>query len=466
MSTMEENKFEKQVRQKMDELKLNPSGSVWEHIKIRIEKRKSRRWELLIFFFLFALLLSGGYWLFNSPDSLTSNNKNISNNSKKLEGDSSLINKTVIDEKRNSKQLIQTEKGFSNSGTEKKNNAKEQVTKPGNQNIVKRKSNNRQKYGDIKIAVNTPEAETVNVPAKNNDEKKSNQLLNEPGNTVNIEIIPGAQNELTPIDSIKKEISTDKIAAKKLAAQEDTLASNNKKSFSPTPKPKWNVGFFIAGGISHAGNQFLGLGVDKSADYLQNSNGSIPGGPSGGNQTAIPSKVKNAGGFLGGVFLEKSISAKTKFSFGINYKEFNLSGIVGQKNDTTGNYSVRSAGDKYINNFKFIELPLQLKVQLGKGKTFPVFWSGGITLSQLVSSNALQFNPGAGIYFIDNSLFNKTQIGLNTGVSTALFQNQKSSILLGPHFFYAASQLAGYGLYNKKHFAFIGLRTEIIFKKK
>lgn len=461
---MEENKFEKQVQQKMDELKLNPSDSVWEHVKSRIEKRKSRRWGFLIFFFLFALLFSGGYWLFNSTDQSISNDHEISNNSKKQEGDTSFINKNnVIEEKVKANQLTLLEKEGSSPGNEKKNNANEEIIKTHSQNIVTGKSNKEKKYGNMIVAINSPEAETVNLPGKINDEVKSNPVLDEPGDSnVNIEVTPGIQNGLILIDSIKKDISIDKNVTKKLAVQEDTLADNNRKKSSKTAsKNKWNMGFFISGGISHVGNQFLGLG-SPSADYLQNSNGT----GAGGIQIPSPSKVKNSTGYIAGIFLEKDISSKTKISFEINYKEFNTSNLVGRKNDTTGTYSARNTQARYYNNFKFIELPLQLNVQLGKSKTFPLFWSGGITLSQLIKSNALQFDPYIGSYYKDNSLFNKTQFGINTGLSTVLLQNKKSTILLGPYFSYTASQLANDGLYNKKHFVFIGLHTEIIFRKK
>ena len=69
------------------------------------------------------------------------------------------------------------------------------------------------------------------------------------------------------------------------------------------------------------------------------------------------------------------------------------------------------------------------------------------------------------MYYTNNSIFNKTQIGLNTSISTALFSKQKNSVLIGPYFYYGASRLANEGLYNKKHFVFTGLRTEIIFGK-
>ena len=86
-------------------------------------------------------------------------------------------------------------------------------------------------------------------------------------------------------------------------------------------------------------------------------------------------------------------------------------------------------------------------------------------LSQLVASNALQFNQSSGLYYHNNSMLNKTQVGLNTAFSVELFSKQKRSLLIGPCFYYSATNLATQGLYNKKHFVFTGLRTEIIFGK-
>src|SRR5450755_2920074 len=81
---MEENKFEKQVQQKMDELQIQPSDAVWEKIELQIEKKKSRRWGLIILFLLIGLILSGGYWLWNTrQQTFSEHNNSIKTNSAK-----------------------------------------------------------------------------------------------------------------------------------------------------------------------------------------------------------------------------------------------------------------------------------------------------------------------------------------------------------------------------------------------
>jgi hypothetical protein len=58
---MQEQNFEKQVKQKMEELSLTPSEPVWEKVEEQIRKKRDRR----RFFFwlpLTVLLVGGGVW--------------------------------------------------------------------------------------------------------------------------------------------------------------------------------------------------------------------------------------------------------------------------------------------------------------------------------------------------------------------------------------------------------------------
>ena len=93
---MEENKFEKQVQQKMDELQIQPSDAVWKKIESQIEKKKNRRWGLIILFLCIGVLLVGGYWLFNAGQKNTLNNTTSVKNMLKINSDSSQIRESKI----------------------------------------------------------------------------------------------------------------------------------------------------------------------------------------------------------------------------------------------------------------------------------------------------------------------------------------------------------------------------------
>ena len=61
---MQENEFEKQVKNKMGELRFLPSESVWEAIKKQIEKKRRR---ILSFIFLLTIMaISGGFFIYIS----------------------------------------------------------------------------------------------------------------------------------------------------------------------------------------------------------------------------------------------------------------------------------------------------------------------------------------------------------------------------------------------------------------
>jgi hypothetical protein len=109
---------------------------------------------------------------------------------------------------------------------------------------------------------------------------------------------------------------------------------------------------------------------------------------------------------------------------------------------------------------------VSLKFQLTKNNSLPVYWLAGINISQLIGSNALQFKNDPGVYYNDNSLFNKTQWGFSTGFFATLFSQKKTPVNIGPYFYYNATRLANEGLYDKKHFNFIGMSAEILFNKK
>jgi len=72
---MQKNEFEKQVQQKMEELKLQPSDSVWLNIEARISRNKRRRFGWVFFSILF-IGLAGGYWLWDSMMKSTQNQEN------------------------------------------------------------------------------------------------------------------------------------------------------------------------------------------------------------------------------------------------------------------------------------------------------------------------------------------------------------------------------------------------------
>jgi hypothetical protein len=133
--------------------------------------------------------------------------------------------------------------------------------------------------------------------------------------------------------------------------------------------------------------------------------------------------------------------------------------------DSAGYFLSANAINTYHNYYHFIELPVLFQFKISS-KKIPMFFSAGVSISNLISSNAVQFNNATRYYYHDNSLFTKTQFGFSTGLSAEFFSKQKRSILIGPYIYYGSGKIANESLYKNEHFSFIGLSSKILFKKK
>lgn len=479
MAIMEPNNFEKNIQQKLDGLKIPPSESVWSNVEKKIGEKKRSRRIIFILFFLVLFLLSGGYWLFNSTknNSQPQNNK-VSNvlkkDSKTTKREDSYLNKGIISSG------DATQKGSSSNVSEEKSKSLSTIInnkKPVR--IINKKLENK----SAKPAISDKNRIISLFQNEIRSNKKSIDIENK-NNTVN----PDNLSEKNSVHANVKEKNTipDSVIIARNKMNADTLLKNKeekliakndspaKKKVEDRQKRKWTFGITFSGGGSLIGKDQLGI---NNANY--SSVQSTPGVGSGNNPPVyLPSKINSSAAFIGGIFIEKNISARNKISLGISYKYYSLLNEVGNRIDSvitypsqyfassSGFYSSTNNVKTYRNNFHYLEIPVSIKLQLGKSKTVPLYWQGGFNISQLISSNALQFTSNPGLYYNDNSLFNKTQFGLQTGFSATLFSNTKNPLSIGPYFIYNTSKLTNEGLYRGKHFSFIGIKTEILFGKK
>ena len=455
---MEQNNFEKDIQQKMGELKIAPSDSVWPNIEKHIGKKDKKRrvFSIIIFFLLFLSL--GGFWVINSKTNDQQKNEPIASilkkGSKTTNNRDSSLNQKMIDKGIFSKS--DTANILSNNSKIKSNQIEKNTFKPKKETITSSKI----KSGDSKQINNE---ENYFVPDnKNNSSSKEAGIIEtkikKETTSLQKENKNDSLTDQSKLQNIKKETSPTK----------DSLIKINQKK---NKNYAWNFGITFSGGTSVTSEN------SKGANYLDPyftsgyiTNGGIPIGYSN------PSEIKSAASFNAGVFLEKNISDKNKISFGISYQYISFVNKVGSTIVPAGNnLSLNSSGNfyradntfnSYWNQFHFLEIPVSFNFQINKSKNVPLFWNAGINISELISSNALQFQSNPGIYYHDNSLLNKTQFGLHTGFSVILFTKEKAPITIGPYFYYSPTNIAQKGLYSKTHFSSVGIRAEMLFEKK
>jgi hypothetical protein len=457
---MQKNEFEKQVQQKMEEFKLQPSNSVWSNIEAHISKKK--RPKLVWLFIPITITLLGiGLWLINSKNTSTTQQKNeLSKNATNESLDKQSVNdstennpaavKTGGLKSRKKLNVTQIDEGTLVSLSEAKGENKV-ASEKHDENV-----NNQllQKKTEDQIA---PEREiTLSAEPKENTDLIS---THEQSSGSESKISSGENDVSMGVKNISSDSSTQAKREPSITenkVDEKVSVVNNKK------KNAWRWGLNFSLGALGVPNKFLGS-LDKSFAVEDALYANTPGGSTNSSAPLFPSKIESSGAFAVGVLLEKNISKNKIIALGLNYKRFSTTNKVGTR-DSVQQYRLSNPVNSYHNYYHFLELPVSLKIQL-TSKKIPLSWDAGLSLSQLIASNALQFSSGYARYTHDNSLFNKSQVGFNTGLSASLFQGKVSSFLIGPQIYYGLTKIAQEGLYKNQHFTFIGLKSQLLFKK-
>lgn len=447
---MQENEFEKQVQQQMDELRLHPSDAVWPKIEAQIKKEKRRRWGIILFPVILIPGLYGAYVLMNRGNSNNDYKQATKTFTAKNKIDSTNLT-TILspDSIRNDQTFIKNKNSFAESNNEKSNRHLHKKIP------AKLKFNSNHQITTTSEKDTSPflknEIDTTTIVIQNN--VLNPQTQNSQEETIPVkEAAPDSANQNNKLSNeIIAGLTDDK-------QKNETKTDSNSKNLKASNKHLWNWGISFSGGIS---------GIATNFRANQNNAQSYTTFPASGNlgYTPVfgPSPIISSIAFITGATAEKNILPKIIFSTGLNYKLFSTTNLVGF--DSANTFRAYTLSSTHHNFFHYIDLPIAIRAQIGNSKKPSFYWSIGLSISQLIASSALQFNSAASLYYHDNSQFNKTQFGVNTGVDVALTSKQKISFLIGPYLNYNISKVAAQGYYNH-NFIFIGLHTQFIFVKK
>jgi hypothetical protein len=503
---MPENEFEKKVSSEMQELKFNPSQKVWLRVEERIRKKNKRRVFIIIFFLAGLALL--GYWQRNNlfggkGTEIVTTEKQNENNFKPSE--------ETKNNPSTSKQNAETTKQEEPKNTNDKTvNNKTTVTKSlidkkdieVSKNEIRRPKDN--KKNGTKITPSPKENKLEENPKVSNDMASENSQKQTPNindvkakdtfvvNTNPETIIKRDEIKTTGVkpvenktDSSKADISDkEKIITRKT----DTVlkAEPAKEPSVPiaridTSGKKWKWGLHLTTGISSLNNNSISFGEQKSAGNL-NYQSSVGSGTSAAPPRQGPSDIKPGFAFEAGVFAQRILSSRTSLSLGLQYAYYSNRLGIGRRIDSLpinnrfsntldGNqdHVYNAGGDtvKFTNRYHFIELPLRFQWQLNKGKTNPFVWSTGLTIGQLVASNAIMYDTAFnGIYYRNKGQVNKTQFSLSTGFSWTLANDTRTQWSIGPVANIHLNRLVDNPFENKKYLFFVGLRAAVLFNQR
>ncbi len=479
---MPANEFEKQLQQKMDEFRPEPSADVWKKVEEEIRKKKRRR--IIIFFILPTALLLLAYSVYYFS---TSNSKNeivqqlpvidTDTNTNQKEQPSQPTQNTDVNKINDEQKAVDAQKPEVKEPlvTKENINPNQVITVPAkNDNVVvttndpsKARKTSRKVKDDI--VANKPirdkQDNSVVIDSNIPSTQKNDQSLTkqpEPENKKNSEsiakVVPGPETKKQEIPGGEKTDvvpKTDSAVAKNTEESKDDKKAIAKKD---NKKPKLRFGIDFSAGISGISNHnaFEFFDGQKSMDRIVYGNsGSTQAGNAQPRVIQPPSSVNANISFKTGVAAELQISKKSRFSVGLRYAFASNSIKVGGRKDSSivFNYSTNAISrpvtyytsvkqNDYTNKFHFIELPVAYHLQLGKGNKLPLQWNVGVSLGYLVSTNGLVYDTAnLGIYFRNKDAFNKFHFNVGTGFSFRIKGKKGAEWILGPEVSFDMRQL-------------------------
>jgi hypothetical protein len=462
-SAMQENEFEKKLQQKMDRLQVQPAEEVWQRIEAQVTAKKRKRRGVIFFFMLSGLIMAGLYitditGVFKTKGTIAAN---AIKTGERNTGSFGL----AASNKKAAKDGLPDEKP--QPAASKEQNTKSAGTgssSAADNSISKRTFIRSVKKGYLKASLASPQ------PGNMIDDTNDRDTITSPGDTNTNTPISGSNHATAANPVINKNDSTAIIkkeepvtgTVKKQAGENNNASVTKNNGKEKSGFRKWGLSVIASGGVSATGNNYLKNGV-----YEANGLGNVPanGGNAGGY---MPSKTKAGIAFMAGIQLYRNISEKSRLVTGLQYQLATTS-IETSLPITTGSIYYDSAAmhtaKKYNNHYHVLSLPLGFSTSLFRIGQKDICLDAGITYSRLISTDALNFDASQGIYYKDESVFNKSQWGVNAALKFNISGKNRPAFYIGPELYYSLTPLASSGVYSRSHNRFIGLRLQKDLKK-
>jgi hypothetical protein len=493
---MQEQNFEKQVRQKMEELSLTPSEPVWKKVELQIREKRDRR-RLLFWLPLTALLLTGGIWHIsnnlnnNYADSKTAKQENDKINTispieqkvtvQKLQEPSSEKEQSVIANKNlqqenkipfgsKPKALPSQEVNNNQLRSAKAHTITAKHTQPGIE--INEKNHDKPTTETNSQGVSVTGKEELSNVSKNKDELA---LIKESPKGDSIV----SQGKVEPADAIATDTTIIKPETK-ITEKDSASIKNNIAKAGKNFSAKWKlaiIGYFGRSGVSNGLGLFGGgaksLETNAFADRTNYASMSQPNSNNPGSTYRPPSAQNKSTSFSLGMLIKKQMSKRIVLSTGLQYNFYSTQMQVGQsvnrdtmvdRNKSVNSFYTNSGNDfrEYKNKFHFISLPIGFDFQLLKN--LPLDFHLGLSLHQLMKTNALLYSSFSQVYYDDKDAFNKTLLFSEIGLDYSVPLTKNLSLKAGPRANY--SHTGAIKGSSSQHLFSYGIATQFIFSGK
>jgi len=455
--------FEKNVQQRLDELKLRPSKAVWKNVEENIRQEKRRRRMVLWLPLLFLLLGGTGYFLINKNGFVSAETAVKTKQAKEK-------NNSTISPLSKDLQKEETQKEKNQELTPKDLNGELVAKVPKNQNAnskTRQSQKSDNKTLDKTDATFTSDKDQVQSLIKGQENVDNDQ--NDIQRIGNDEVLIGyakVNPSLIKVSSPKVDISIPENYSAKIQTPEvdlNAISALKKKEKFRSAKWQWGLDFSV--GSSSANSEFSSF---KSAqmDALANT-GPLPRYSGTSTSSLDPGLYWSAGGFV-----LRNFTNRFALSAGLQYSQYRTQLTTGTRGDSArlfygSNYAVvdnqNDKANEHIYRYHFIELPMTAHFKLNKSNSFPVFGNVGISIGWLLGTNSMNYG-GSTVFSQVSGQYNETQFGLRGGFTFGALNKTKHPLRIGPSLRYNLSGLTESASSNNHLLAF-GLDVRVLLKK-
>jgi hypothetical protein len=455
---MHENKFEKEVRGKMDHFGLDPSEAVWAGVEKEINKDRKDRRPLFWLFFFSGLALLGGV---------------IYTAGYKYSTDRHVAALAKQGMEKNPERKSAARAFHEAENLKLKDPGKVPGSVPAGQIIIQ--SGQRERYVSKKSSKKEIILKSVNnsygqnnAPEINPEERKQPEekgigagSIGETESTGKIIARPG----LATIEIAKvRALPTDSALEGKISGRE------NKQS----KKLSWTIGFSGSAGVSNVNQSLFKPTTITNYFYAP-----VSSGPATVNaNTTRVSEIQGGFSFAVSLFADRELSKRISFRAGLGYHYYSTKINTGKAvNGPVYTFSTNTQGliansfyqngndREYTNEYHFIDLPVTMNFQLNQSMRMPLIWQAGLSLSYLVNSNALYYDPLSNVYFENSQQFNRTQLNATTALLIGL-NTHRCALQMGPLLQYGLTGLSKNSAGNPEHLLYYGVGISLIPRKK
>lgn len=505
---MQENEFEKQVRHQLEQLQFKPSDEVWLKVEQEIRSRKRRRIMFWIPAAAAMLALSFGAWWFIGKEDGAGQQAGIAEtrgeqriqpkagvengNAVKVtdEGSAATNDLAVVPQENNvaaSEGVSAEDKRISGGADVLSAGKKKQRLYPENSTgnaLTAGKKYPEKKAASIKELLENkmPNGAIVyNRPADGNAGKQGQTISGTSGNE--IASLQHSKINANELIVTRKNVSATLILDKEVTSPPGLKTMLQGKlsslvSSSVVKSSKWTYGITASGGASWP--VYNGAAAENNLVADNTFAGSIglapimrptlvaPMAPVGVRPAAEPGAAFS---FTAGIYGGREWKGKFGVKLGAQYTQLNTEykvgdyvSYAGQVNLAGVNAPLRSyyqngTAYNYTSNYHFLEFPVEGSYTLNSRSRMPVSVTAGGTVGYLMNTDGLHYDKLNGIYYEDISLYNRTQVALQTGVSVKLLQSGKQSLSAGPVFRYSLTPNRDKEMFQQEHLTYLGLRV-------